>query len=452
MDLPAPPAPPSPPTPADIAVLILTHNGARHLPTCLIACLALDGLAAPSAIVVADNGSTGGGLDDAMRAFPAITRLALGANLGFAAGYDALAESGASDRPWLLLLNDDTAIAPDALTALCAALRPGDVCAGARLVDWAGTRIDFDGGAASWTGHGHALGHGRRIDAGSPRSPAAHRAPVRPAGGRAEGHGDGHGDGDPHGGGYVGPHGDAAAHPTLFACGGAMLVHRATFLALGGFDGSYFMYYEDVDFGWRLTLAGYDVRHAPAAVVRHRGGGSAAAHPDASRARWHARNALANVVKNTADVHVARILPAALALEAVRRGAPLDVVDAAAVPVDDRAAAPSMPLPLPAPDWPGWSHLTPLDLDWPALTAARAAVQPLWARRPEDVVARLGRPWAPVPATGEGWAALRRAAAVFGLEDVFGPIDAHTGLRGRVRRAVGRVGRLGRLGRLGRGG
>lgn len=395
------PAPPSPPTPADIAVLVLTHDGARHLPPCLTACLALRGLDDPTAIVVADNGSTDANVDGALRAFPAVTRVDLGANLGFAAGYDALAASGAGDRPWLLFLNDDTAIAPDALLALCAALRPGDVCAGARLVDWSGERIDFDGGAVSWTGHGHAIGHGRRL---------AWRAARAGRDARAARHAAGDG-------------------PTLFACGGAMLVHRATFLALGGFDAAYFMYYEDVDFGWRLTLAGHDVRHVPSAVVRHRGGGSAGAHRAPERARWHARNALANVVKNTAEAHAARVLPAAVALEAVRRGAPLDVVDAA------ERVEPS-PLPLPSPEWPGWPFLAPLGLDWPALAAARAAVRPLWACRPEDVVARLGRPWAPVPPTAAGRAALRRAATVFALEDIFGPIDAHAGLRGRLRRAA----------------
>lgn len=404
------PAPdPTPPTPADTAILILTHNGTPHLPASLTACLALDGLADAASIIVADNGSSDGALDLVARDFPNVTRLDLGGNLGFAAGYNAAAASSSitADRPWILFLNDDTAIDRHALRALCDALAPGDVCAGARLVDWSGDRIDFDGGAASWTGHGHPLLHGQRI---------------RPQ------------------------HTPPPARPQIFACGAAMLVHRATFLSIGGFDPDYFMYYEDVDFGWRLTLAGHDVRHVPTAVVRHRGGGSADTFASAVRARWHERNALANVVKNTAEDHLARVLPATLALAAVRAGAPPDVIDAAArlvalgIPPGD--VNPSHPLPLPSEDWPGWPHLAPLDLDWPALAAARAAIRPRWTRSPADVVTRLGRPWAPIPPTPDGWAALRRAAAAFELEAIYGPVDVHAGLRnrlhGRLRRALRR--------------
>jgi len=403
----APATPPTPPTPADIAILILTHNGRSHLAAALTACLALDGLPNAASIVVADNGSSDGALDLVARDFPGVTRLDLGANLGFAAGYNTAVLLPACNRPWLLFLNDDTAIDRPALRALCDALAPGDVCAGARLVDWSGARIDFDGGAASWTGHGHPLLHGQRI---------------RPQ------------------------HTPPPTRPQLFACGAAMLVHRPTFLSMGGFDATYFMYYEDVDFGWRLTLAGHDVRHVPSAVIRHRGGGSADTFASDVRARWHERNAIANVVKNTADDHLERVLPAALALAAIRAGAPPDVIDAAASSLARRmrpndVTTPS-PLPLPHEDWPGWPHLAPLALDWTTLAAARAAIRPRWTRSPADVVGRLGRPWAPIPPTPDGWAALRRAAAAFELEAIYGPTDAHAGLRrrlhGRLRRALRR--------------
>src|SRR5205814_5032718 len=37
----------------------------------------------------------------------------------------------------------------------------------------------------------------------------------------------------------------------LFACGGSLLVARELFLDLGGFDPTFFAYFEDVDLGWR---------------------------------------------------------------------------------------------------------------------------------------------------------------------------------------------------------
>ena len=48
-----------------------------------------------------------------------------------------------------------------------------------------------------------------------------------------------------------------------------MLIHRDTFLEVGGFDPEYFAYFEDVDLGWRLWVLGYRVVYAPDAVVRH---------------------------------------------------------------------------------------------------------------------------------------------------------------------------------------
>ena len=38
-----------------------------------------------------------------------------------------------------------------------------------------------------------------------------------------------------------------------------MLIHRDIFLEVGGFDESFFAYFEDVDLGWRLWLMGYRV-------------------------------------------------------------------------------------------------------------------------------------------------------------------------------------------------
>jgi GT2 family glycosyltransferase len=54
-----------------------------------------------------------------------------------------------------------------------------------------------------------------------------------------------------------------------FASGAALVVRRDAWERVGGFDGSYFMYVEDVDLSLRLRLAGYGVGLARAAVVEH---------------------------------------------------------------------------------------------------------------------------------------------------------------------------------------
>jgi N-acetylglucosaminyl-diphospho-decaprenol L-rhamnosyltransferase len=53
--------------------------------------------------------------------------------------------------------------------------------------------------------------------------------------------------------------------------GACLLVRRSAFAELGGFDDAYFMYFEDVDLGYRLGKAGYLNRYEPAAIVSHSG-------------------------------------------------------------------------------------------------------------------------------------------------------------------------------------
>jgi GT2 family glycosyltransferase len=60
----------------------------------------------------------------------------------------------------------------------------------------------------------------------------------------------------------------------LFACAGAAMFRRDSFLEAGAFDEAFFMYHEDVDLGWRLWLMGYRVITAPRAVAYHHFGGS----------------------------------------------------------------------------------------------------------------------------------------------------------------------------------
>jgi GT2 family glycosyltransferase len=61
-----------------------------------------------------------------------------------------------------------------------------------------------------------------------------------------------------------------------FADGGVFLIRRSVFIALGGFDESMFMYYEDEDFSLRLLEAGHKIVHVNDARAVHRIGSSSA--------------------------------------------------------------------------------------------------------------------------------------------------------------------------------
>jgi GT2 family glycosyltransferase len=58
------------------------------------------------------------------------------------------------------------------------------------------------------------------------------------------------------------------------ACGGAFMIRREQFEALGGFDERFFMQHEDVDLSYRARLRGERVWYAADAVVLHAGSGS----------------------------------------------------------------------------------------------------------------------------------------------------------------------------------
>ncbi len=51
--------------------------------------------------------------------------------------------------------------------------------------------------------------------------------------------------------------------------GSGVCVNKELFLAVGGFDEAYFMYYEDSDFSWRSLILGYSLYFEPKSVMYH---------------------------------------------------------------------------------------------------------------------------------------------------------------------------------------
>lgn len=58
-------------------------------------------------------------------------------------------------------------------------------------------------------------------------------------------------------------------HPVEWVTGGCLLVRQDCFEQLGGFDESFFLYYEDVDFCQRAAAAGWSVWYDPELEVTH---------------------------------------------------------------------------------------------------------------------------------------------------------------------------------------
>lgn len=255
-----------------IAVVILSWNGRHHLETCLAALASQRDPGVAWEILVLDNGSTDGTADWLRKQWPKVRLIASPVNLGFCGGNNRLAAE-AADFDALALLNNDTRPAPGWLAALVDALRsaPDDVAAvSGKIVDWAGERLDFGRGLMTFDGHAFQLDFRRPLD----------RARV-----------------------------PAAGEELLFACGGNMLVRRASFLEAGGFDESYFAYLEDVDLGWRLWSGGERVIFAPDAVVHHRSNATSDLLGLYNRGFLFERNAFLTAYKNYEPGVWERIMP-----------------------------------------------------------------------------------------------------------------------------------------------
>lgn len=82
------------------------------------------------------------------------------------------------------------------------------------------------------------------------------------------------------------------------ACGGALVTRAETFRRVGPFAASFFAYYEDVDWCWRLRRAGLRAVYEPAGVVRHVGGVTSGGPLAASVQGLAARNRLLCLARN----------------------------------------------------------------------------------------------------------------------------------------------------------
>jgi GT2 family glycosyltransferase len=69
------------------------------------------------------------------------------------------------------------------------------------------------------------------------------------------------------------------ARTVPYVMGAALLIRRAAFDAVGGFDESFFMYAEEIDLCWRMRRAGWETHFAPVTDVVHEGRASTRRHP-----------------------------------------------------------------------------------------------------------------------------------------------------------------------------
>jgi GT2 family glycosyltransferase len=186
-------------------------------------------------VIVVDNGSTDGSLEMLAERFPDVTVMAQGENLGFAEACNrGIAKSHGA---WVALLNNDAIAEPAWAEELVRAAETApDTCGMLQslmlffdrptVINSAGVELTASGG-------------GRDRLGGRPRA-----------------------------------EGESSPEEIFCPCGGAAAYRRTMLDELRGphgyFDAAHFMYYEDLDLGWRAQLAGYTALYVPTSVVLHR--------------------------------------------------------------------------------------------------------------------------------------------------------------------------------------
>ena len=227
------------PVPADarVVVVILSFNQRAQTLRCLEHLQSLQPAEGPFNVLLWDNGSKDGTAEAVRKAFPGISVEACPENLGVARGRNAAGRRAIElfDPALLLFLDNDIVVQPGFVASLQAAFtgpdgaRIGQAQAKLRLADQ--PELLNDGGGCNiqfWLGRTRPVGYSE-VDRGQRDTPAQ-----------------------------------------CVACGGAMMVRRALFEQLGGFDERFSPFGpEDLDFSLRLQKAGWEAWYRPAAMGFH---------------------------------------------------------------------------------------------------------------------------------------------------------------------------------------
>ena len=219
--------------PRSTAVVTVNHKAAEDTALLLASLLKLEN---PPELVVVDNSADTINLGPQLPKYPFLKVIRVDENIGFGRGNNL-------GIRWLLkhsrchnifLVNNDAVVMPDTIDRLEAAMdgdrQVGIVAPRIRLMD-APDKLWYGGGHVNWF----------RGRANVP--------------------------------GFLGPaHAGHAMQKrqVTFASGCGMLVRRAVFETVGGFDPRFFMYEEDLEFCLRTSEAGWRILYCPEAVLLHK--------------------------------------------------------------------------------------------------------------------------------------------------------------------------------------
>ena len=243
-----------------ISIYIVIRNWNGKLDT-LICLNSLQGLQySHYKIIVVDNGSSDGSVHQIKTNFPDLTVIETGQNLGYAEGNNVgIRYALEHDAEFILLLNNDTIVAPDVLDQLAnAALQNPE--AGV----FGATLFYMDKPDTVWFA-------GAQWNAKTLKFDYPYQDQALPANQSTE---------------------------TDYACGAALFFRAEVARSIGLLDARFFLVWEESDWCLRATRAGYGCKQVPTAYVWHKVGASFAGESSPLRQYFNYRNRLLWAEKN----------------------------------------------------------------------------------------------------------------------------------------------------------
>ena len=256
-----------------VAVVILNWNGAallrRFLPS-----VCAHTPAHLADVVVVDNGSDDNSVEVLAQEFPQVRTLLFPRNYGFAEGYNRALDT--LDYEYAVLLNSDVEVTPHWLEPLLeyAESHP-DVAACQPKIRalQEPEKFEYAGAAGGFIDrYGYPFCRGRLF------------ATIETDRGQYD-----------------------ADVPLFWATGAALMVRRADWQSVGGFDGRFFAHMEEIDLCWRLRARGRGIACVAASRVYHLGGGTLA-HGNARKTFLNFRNNLLMLYKNLPEAELRPVM------------------------------------------------------------------------------------------------------------------------------------------------
>jgi GT2 family glycosyltransferase len=244
-----------------ISIVIPNYNGNEHLKTCY------ESLKRQTykdfSVILVDNGSTDSSVAYTKSEFPEGKAVEIGYNSGFARAVNEGIKLSQKElnSEFIFLLNNDIELANDFLETVISTFKknPDVSVVAVKMLNYYNRDIIDDCGDFIKAGGGSPLARGNgEKDAGQYDNEE-----------------------------YI-----------FGACAGAAIYKSEVFRRAGYFDETFFAYYEDIDFSFRLQLLGYKCFYQPKAICYHKRGGTSSVATHGFQTEMCERNLVLMRLKN----------------------------------------------------------------------------------------------------------------------------------------------------------